>query len=64
LALTFVPDDPYEIRDRGFIYQQLECHQIAMSDYQYFIENCPDDPAADLLKNQMHMLRSAPVTLH
>jgi regulator of sirC expression with transglutaminase-like and TPR domain len=64
LALTFVPDDPYEIRDRGFIYQQLECNQIAMSDYQYFIENCPDDPAADLLKSQLHMLRSAPVTLH
>jgi regulator of sirC expression with transglutaminase-like and TPR domain len=64
LALTFVPDDPYEIRDRGFIYQQLECHQVALSDYQFFIEHCPDDPAAELLKSQVNLLSSTPVTLH
>lgn len=64
LALTFVPDDPYEIRDRGYIYQQLDCHQVAMSDYQFFIDNCPDDPAAELLKTQMHALSHSTVTLH
>lgn len=64
LALTFVPDDPYEIRDRGYIYQQLDCHQVAMSDYQFFIDNCPDDPAAELLKTQMHALSNNAVTLH
>lgn len=64
LALTFVPDDPYEIRDRGFIYQQLDCHQIAASDYQYFIDQCPDDPAAELLKTQVNALSHNLVTLH
>jgi len=64
LALTFVPDDPYEIRDRGFIYQQLDCHQIALTDYQFFIEQCPDDPAAELLKNQVTAMSSTEVTLH
>lgn len=64
LALTFVPDDPYEIRDRGFIYQQLDCHQVALSDYQYFIQHCPEDPAVELLKNQMNALTYHPVTLH
>jgi len=64
LALTFVPDDPYEIRDRGYIYQQLDCHQVARSDYQFFIDNCPDDPAAELLKTQMHTLSNSAVTLH
>ncbi|MGL6171117.1 MAG: SirB1 family protein [Vibrio sp.] len=65
LALTFVPDDPYEIRDRGFIYQQLACHQIAMADYQYFIEHCPHDPASELLKKQVNLLsHGRPVTLH
>ncbi|MBY7921865.1 SirB1 family protein [Vibrio fluvialis] len=64
LALTFVPDDPYEIRDRGFIYQQLECHQIALTDYQYFIDQCPDDPAAKLLKTQLNALSHNHVTLH
>ncbi|QXO18058.1 MULTISPECIES: SirB1 family protein [Vibrio] len=64
LALTFVPDDPYEIRDRGFIYQQLDCHQVALTDYQYFIEQCPDDPAAELLKTQLNALSHDAVTLH
>lgn len=64
LALTFVPDDPYEIRDRGFIYQQLECHQVAKSDYEFFIEQCPSDPAAELLKIQMKSLGENSVTLH
>lgn len=64
LALVFVPDDPYEIRDRGFIYQQLDCHQVAVSDYQYFIDQCPDDPAAELLKTQVNALSHDHVTVH
>jgi len=64
IALGFVPDDPYEIRDRGFIYQQLECLQVAATDYQYFIDQCPEDPAADLLKSQVSMLENMHVTLH
>lgn len=64
LALTFVPDDPYEIRDRGFIYQQLHCHHVAIQDYRYFIEQCPDDPAAELLKMQLLNLTQHNLTLH
>lgn len=64
LALTFVPDDPYEIRDRGFIFQQLECHQVAVSDFQYFIDQCPDDPASELLKSQVNAMSEKHVTLH
>ncbi|MDN3680588.1 SirB1 family protein [Vibrio tapetis subsp. quintayensis] len=64
LALTFVPDDPYEIRDRGFIYQQLDCHQIAATDYQFFIDQCPDDPAAELLKAQVNNMNKTSITIH
>ncbi|MGC9401297.1 SirB1 family protein [Vibrio genomosp. F10] len=64
LALTFVPDDPYEIRDRGFIYQQLDCHQIASSDFQYFVDQCPDDPASELLKNQISVMSETCVVVH
>ncbi|MCL9776162.1 SirB1 family protein [Vibrio methylphosphonaticus] len=64
LALTFVPDDPYEIRDRGYIYQQLDCHQIAASDFQFFIDQCPDDPAIELLKTQVSAISRSPVILH
>ncbi|PKF80920.1 hypothetical protein CW749_03870 [Vibrio sp. vnigr-6D03] len=64
LALTFVPDDPYEIRDRGFIYQQLDCHQIAATDYQFFIDQCPDDPGAELLKAQVSTMSETQITIH
>lgn len=64
LALTFVPDDPYEIRDRGFIYQQLDCHQVAATDYQYFIDQCPDDPASELLKSQVNVMNEKTVVVH
>jgi regulator of sirC expression with transglutaminase-like and TPR domain len=64
LALTFVPDDPYEIRDRGYIYQQLDCHQVATLDFQYFVDQCPDDPAAELLKNQINMMSETAVVVH
>ena len=64
LALTFVPDDPYEIRDRGFIYQQLDCHQVAAADYQYFIDQCPDDPASELLKSQVNVMNEKTVIVH
>jgi regulator of sirC expression with transglutaminase-like and TPR domain len=64
LALTFVPDDPYEIRDRGYFFQNMDCHHIAATDFQYFIEQCPDDPAIELLKTQVSAISRSPVTLH
>ena len=45
------PGDPLETRDRGFIYEQLDCPRFAADDFEYFIEQCPDDPVADVLKN-------------
>ncbi len=64
VALSFEPDDPYEVRDRGYIYQQLQCNQLAADDYQYFIDQCPRDPAAQLLKLQVNLLNSQTVTVH
>lgn len=64
IALSFVPDDPYEIRDRGFIYQQLDCQQLAVEDFQFFIDNCPEDPSSEMLKIQVNALSGHQVTLH
>ncbi|WEM42932.1 tetratricopeptide repeat protein [Photobacterium sp. DA100] len=61
---AFRPGDPHEIRDRGYIYQQLECSHAAALDYEYFIEQCPEDPAAELLKLQVKELNKEPLTLH
>lgn len=64
IALGFVPDDPFEIRDRGFIYQQLEYNQMAVDDYQYFIEQCPEDPSAKLLELQVVLLGNQNTIIH
>ena len=53
ILLRLDPDDAYEVRDRGFLFQQLECFQLACNDFNYFIEQCPEDPIVNLLKQQI-----------
>ncbi|CAG8998092.1 MAG: hypothetical protein CENE_00023 [Candidatus Celerinatantimonas neptuna] len=62
--LRFNPEDPHEMRDRGFLFQQLDCANVAIHDYEYFIEKCPKDPVADLLKIQIRSLAQEPTTIH
>lgn len=64
VLLTMDPEDPYEIRDRGLIYAQLECEHIALNDLNYFIEQCPEDPVSEMIKVQIHAIGSKHVTLH
>ena len=65
LLVLLNPDDPYERRDRGFLLHQLECAQMAMDDYNYFIQKCPQDPSAQLLKLQLRKLaNNKPSILH
>lgn len=65
LLVHLNPDDPYERRDRGDLLHQLECPQVALADYQYFIRQCPQDPAAQLLKLQLRKLNtSKSIILH
>tara|TARA_B110000240_G_scaffold197777_1_gene254319 strand:+ start:401 stop:1246 length:846 start_codon:yes stop_codon:yes gene_type:complete len=56
LLVDLCPNDPYERRDRGFLLHQLDCTQVAMVDYQYFIRKCPEDPATQLLQAQLQQL--------
>ncbi|CAL4319912.1 UPF0162 protein YchA [Buchnera aphidicola (Thelaxes suberi)] len=57
-------NDPYEIRDRGLIYAHLECNRIAISDLTYFIEKCPDDPVAEIIRMQIHLIKKKSIVLH
>jgi len=56
LLLEINPNNPYEIRDRGLIYAQLECYNASLQDLHYFIEKCPDDPISELIKIQIHTI--------
>ncbi|CAM3603224.1 invasion regulator SirB1 [Rahnella bruchi] len=63
-VLQFDPEDPYEIRDRGLIYAQLECDHVAINDLNYFVEQCPEDPISEVIKVQIHSIEHKQVTLH
>ena len=45
------------MRDRGFIFQQLDCFKLASSDFEYFIEQYPEDPIVMLLKQQIKKMK-------
>ena len=62
ILIALRPEDPFERRDRGFLLHQLDCFKVAYDDYQFFVENCPKDPAAQLLK--MDKITIADTVLH
>ncbi|PWW10676.1 invasion regulator SirB1 [Mangrovibacter plantisponsor] len=64
VLLQFNPEDPYEIRDRGLIYAQLDCEHIALNDLNYFVEQCPEDPVSEMIRAQINTLSRKQVTLH
>ena len=64
LILLLDPDEPYEVRDRGFLLQQLDCNKLASEDFSYFIEQCPDDPITRVLKSQIEELSATVDTVH
>ncbi|CAQ84615.1 MULTISPECIES: invasion regulator SirB1 [Photorhabdus] len=63
-VLMFDPDDPYEIRDRGLIYAELDCNHIAVSDLNYFVEHCPEDPIAEMIRMQIYSIEQQCIVLH
>lgn len=58
------PEDPYEIRDRGLIFAQLDCEHVALTDLAYFVEQCPEDPVSEMIKLQIHSIEQKQITLH
>ena len=64
MLLALNPNDAFERRDRGFLLHQLDCFKVAYDDYQYFVEHCPKDPAAQLLKLQLDKISILDTILH
>lgn len=64
ILIELRPEDPFERRDRGFLLHQLDCFKVAYDDYQYFVEQCSKDPAAQLLKLQLDKITLVDNVLH
>ena len=62
ILLRFDPEDAFEVRDRGFLFQQLDCFKLASNDFTYFIKQCPEDPIVNLLKQQIKKMSAVDST--
>ena len=56
--LLLVPDAPLELRDRGVVYQQLECFRAALCDLERFLALAPQDPSAEAIRDTLVELRA------
>jgi regulator of sirC expression with transglutaminase-like and TPR domain len=56
--LVIAPEAAAELRDRGYVYQRLECWQPALRDLTEYLEREPDAPDHDDVRVRMMELRT------
>lgn len=56
--LIVEPDAPYELRDRGLIFEQLQCFAAAASDLERFLALAASDPSAPAIARRLEAVRS------
>ena len=56
--LLVAPDASAELRDRGFVYQRLECYRAALKDLSDYAEREPDAPDMDDVRVRVMELSS------
>jgi regulator of sirC expression with transglutaminase-like and TPR domain len=64
MLMELIGDDPYERRDRGYLLNQLDCPKMARDDLQFFVDECPDDPAIEIILHQIEELEDNNKTHH
>ncbi|MBI2316764.1 MAG: tetratricopeptide repeat protein [Betaproteobacteria bacterium] len=57
--LLVVPESAEELRDRGIIYQQLECSRAALSDLQNYLRRRPEAPDSGDIYTKVVELKQA-----
>jgi regulator of sirC expression with transglutaminase-like and TPR domain len=63
-VLLVEPDLAHELRDRGLLYEQLECFAAARGDLERFLALAPHDPSADTIRERVINLGRHGATLH
>ncbi|MCP4323406.1 MAG: tetratricopeptide repeat protein [Psychromonas sp.] len=64
ILLRLDPDDAYEVRDRGFLFQQLDCLSLARNDFEFFMKQHPKDPMVNLLQKQIQEMNFDGQVIH
>jgi regulator of sirC expression with transglutaminase-like and TPR domain len=62
--LLLAPDSPTELRDRGLVFEKLECFAAAAQDLERFLKQAPDDETAPAIRDRLRALRARPQRLH
>jgi regulator of sirC expression with transglutaminase-like and TPR domain len=62
--LQLSPEDPEELRDRGLVYEQLECWSAARADLSHFLEIAPGHPSATTVRAKLDELEPWSRQLH
>jgi regulator of sirC expression with transglutaminase-like and TPR domain len=62
--LLVVPESAEELRDRGLLYEQLECFRPALSDLQNYLRRRPDAPDATEIHGKVVELKQANAKLN
>ncbi|GLS91216.1 hypothetical protein GCM10007916_22850 [Psychromonas marina] len=64
ILLRLDPDDAYEVRDRGFLFQQLDCLSLARDDFEFFMKQHPKDPIVHILQKQIEEMNFDNQVMH
>ena len=62
--LVLAPDAALELRDRGLLYQRLECFGPALTDLEAFLELAPDHESAHAVRAALEPLRAKASQVH
>lgn len=62
--LVVNPNDLQELRDRGFVYDKLECHKAASEDYKRYLSLAPPGPDREYLRERLLEVEKAKKRLH
>jgi regulator of sirC expression with transglutaminase-like and TPR domain len=62
--LALLPGDPHEIRDRGYIYERLECPRAASADFEQYLNLAPEANDADHVRERFIETQSLHSPLH
>jgi regulator of sirC expression with transglutaminase-like and TPR domain len=55
--LLVMPESAEELRDRGLVYEKLECFRPALSDLQNYLRRKPDAPDAAEIRDKVVEVR-------
>lgn len=62
--LMLHPRDAAEIRDRAVLFEQLECHGAAASDYRYYLQLKPHAADAELIRERLCAVAERAARIH